>query len=75
MDQIHETITQLVNEERELRASGDHDDDQRERLRRLEEQLDQCWDLLRQRDALREAGADPEAAQPRSIGQVEGYLQ
>jgi hypothetical protein len=75
MDQVHETITQLVNEERELRASGDHSDEQRERLRRLEEQLDQCWDLLRQRDALRDAGADPEAAQPRSIGQVEGYLQ
>ena len=75
MDEIHETITRLVGEERELRASSEHTDEDRARLQQLEEQLDQCWDLLRQRDALREAGADPEAAQPRSIGQVESYLQ
>ena len=75
MDQIHETITQLVSEEHELRARGDHSDEERERLRHLEVQLDQCWDLLRQRDALRDAGADPEAAKPRPASEVEGYLQ
>ena len=75
MDEIHETITTLVNEERELRARGDHSDEQLERMRRIEEQLDQCWDLLRRREALREAGADPDAAEPRSVGQVESYLQ
>jgi hypothetical protein len=75
MDPIHETITALVNEERELRARGDHSDEQLARMRRIEEQLDQCWDLLRRRDALREAGVDPDTAQPRSINEVEGYLQ
>jgi hypothetical protein len=75
MDDIHETITRLVAEEHELRATGDHSDEERERLRRLEEQLDQCWDLLRQRDALRDVGADPSAAEPRPVSEVEGYLQ
>ena len=37
------------------------------------EQLDQCWDLLRQRRAKREFGADPESAKPRDIGTVENY--
>ena len=75
MDAIHETITRLVGEERELRASSEHTDEDRARLRQLEEQLDQCWDLLRQRDALRDAGVDPDEAKPRPIGEVEGYLQ
>ena len=73
--QIHQTITELVNEEHELRGSSGHTDEQRERLRQLEESLDQCWDLLRQRDALRAAGADPDAAQPRPVAEVETYLQ
>jgi hypothetical protein len=73
--EIHRTITQLVAEERDLRDQSDHSDDQRARLRRLEESLDQCWDLLRQRDALRDAGADPDAAQPRPVAEVEEYLQ
>jgi hypothetical protein len=34
-----------------------------------------CWDLLRQRRALRDAGADPEEAQARDAGTVEGYQQ
>jgi len=73
--QIHRTITELVNEEHELRGRSGHTDEQRERLKQLEESLDQCWDLLRQRDALREAGADPDAAAPRPVPEVEGYLQ
>jgi hypothetical protein len=74
-DEIHGTITQLVAEEHELRARADHSDEQRARLRQLEESLDQCWDLLRQRDALRDAGANPNEAKPRPIPEVEGYLQ
>jgi uncharacterized membrane protein YccC len=73
--EIHRTITQLVTEERDLRGQSDHSEEQRARLRRLEESLDQCWDLLRQRDALRAAGADPGAAQPRPVADVEDYLQ
>jgi Protein of unknown function (DUF2630) len=73
--QIHETITGLVNEEHELRGRSEHSDEQRERLRQLEESLDQCWDLLRQRDALRAAGGDPDAAEARPVPEVEGYLQ
>ena len=73
--QIHETITRLVTEEHELRATGDHSEEQSARLRQLEQQLDQCWDLLRRRDALRDVGADPNVAKPRPVSEVEGYLQ
>ena len=43
-------------------------------LRALEESLDQCWDMLRQRRARREFGQDPEESQARPTSQVEGYL-
>jgi hypothetical protein len=71
---IHRTITDLVQEEHRLR-SGQVSAEDRERLAHLEQSLDQCWDLLRQRQALRESGADPEKAQSRPVGEVEGYLQ
>ena len=71
---IRRTISELVLEEQRLR-SGEVSTDDRERLARLEETLDQCWDLLRQRDALRDAGADPGQAKSRPVGEVEGYLQ
>ena len=48
-------------------------DEDRERLRHLEESLDQCWDLLRQRRALQAVGSDPETAQARPVQQVENY--
>jgi hypothetical protein len=71
-------IDELVAEEHELRtkhASGAiNDEDERTRLRALEVELDQCWDLLRQRRAKREFGEDPEAAQARSADVVEGYI-
>jgi len=71
---IHRTITDLVQEEHRLR-SGQVSADDRARLSQVEESLDQCWDLLRQRQALRETGADPEEAHSRPVGEVEGYLQ
>jgi hypothetical protein len=55
--------------------SGQVSAEDRERLAHLEQSLDQCWDLLRQRQALRESGADPEQASSRPVGEVEGYLQ
>jgi hypothetical protein len=76
--QIHGTIEQLVAEEHELwerEASGNATDGDRQRLEELKVSLDQCWDLLRQRRALREAGRDPEAAHARSEEVVEHYQQ
>jgi hypothetical protein len=75
---IFHRIDELVAEEHELRskhAAGTvADDEERSRLSALEVELDQCWDLLRQRRAKREFGEDPDAAQPRSADTVEGYL-
>jgi uncharacterized protein DUF2630 len=71
-------IDELLEEEKQLRAThlghGLTGED-RSRLTHLEVQLDQAWDLLRQRRALAEFGADPEAAKERPEGEVEGYLQ
>jgi predicted nuclease with TOPRIM domain len=71
-------IDELVAEEHELRtkhAAGDvSTEEERTRLQALEVELDQVWDLLRQRRAKREFGEDPEAAEPRSPETVEGYL-
>jgi hypothetical protein len=72
--EIRDRISQLVAEEHELRAA-EHTEETATRLRNLEESLDQCWDLLRQREALREVGADPDAAVARPTSEVEGYLQ
>jgi hypothetical protein len=66
-------IQDLVNEEHELRSSGDAVE--RSRLERLETELDRCWDLLRQRRAKREFSQDPDAAEARSAGTVEDYQQ
>lgn len=46
-----------------------------ERLKVIKLELDQAWDLLHQREALRHAGMDPDRARPRSIDMVEGYQQ
>jgi hypothetical protein len=71
---IRHTIAALVDEERRLR-SGSPSDEEHARLREIEEHLDQCWDLLRQRDALRDAHLNPGEAKARPVGEVEGYLQ
>ena len=65
-------ISRLVDEEHRLRG-GDAADPAR--LREVEEELDQCWDLLRQRRARREFGEDPDAAEARSTSTVENYRQ
>jgi Protein of unknown function (DUF2630) len=72
---IFQQIDALVQEEHQLR-SGDVDPaDRRERLQRLEQTLDQCWDLLRQRRARIQAGQDPDDVKTRPVDEVEGYLQ
>jgi Protein of unknown function (DUF2630) len=76
--QIHQAIEKLVAEEHELwqrESAGDAGEAERRRLDELNVALDQCWDLLRQRRALREAGLDPEAAATRPPEVVERYQQ
>jgi Protein of unknown function (DUF2630) len=74
---IHDQINDLVNEEKTLRrrlADGEIGrDEERARLAEIERRLDQYWDLLRQREARREFGEDPDAAQVRSEDVVERY--
>ena len=71
-------INELVAEEKALREQLQHgeisESEEHDRLRQLETQLDQCWDLLRQRRALRETGGDPSDAAVRPADEVEGYL-
>jgi hypothetical protein len=77
-DQIHNRIEELVAEEHELydrAAQGDLSDSEHRRLESIKVGLDQCWDLLRQRRALREAGRNPDAAQVRDPEVVERYEQ
>ena len=76
--QIHGTIDQLVSEEHELwqrESDGTATDDDRRRLQAVKVSLDQCWDLLRQRRARRDAGQDPEQADLRRPEVVENYEQ
>jgi len=72
---VHEIIKRLVDEERSLAGDGENADERAARRRHIEAQLDQAWDLLRQREALREAGRNPDDAEERPIGEVESYLQ
>jgi hypothetical protein len=76
--ELIERIDNLVAEEHGLRqrseGQGLPEDDQA-RLQNLEVALDQCWDLLRQRRALRHKGDDPDHAEVRDPGTVEGYRQ
>lgn len=72
-DEILDQIKTMVDEEHALRRAGEATDSSR--MRRLEETLDQCWDLLRQRRAHREFGRDTDDAQARDIATVEHYEQ
>lgn len=71
-------VNNLVAEEKELRAKLQHreidESDEHHRLRAVQVQLDQCWDLLRQRRALRDSGGDVREAEVRPPDEVEGYL-
>jgi len=75
-------IERLVAEEHELRSREQTDSadtralaEESDRLRAVEVELDRCWDLLRRRRALRDAGGDPEQATARDPDTVERYLQ
>lgn len=68
-------IHSLVDEEHKLRDNAEHTDETRARMSRLEADLDQCWDLLRQRRAKRQYDENPDEAEVRPESTVEGYLQ
>jgi uncharacterized protein DUF2630 len=77
-EDLLERINRLAAEEHQLHEAhvgGGLTDKQRARLHDVEVGLDVCWDLLRQRRALRKAGRDPSEATSRSEGTVEGYQQ
>jgi len=76
--EILRRIAALVDEEHRLEESHIGEglsDEERDRLGEVEVALDQCWDLLRQRRARRNAGLDPDEARVRPEGTVEGYRQ
>jgi Protein of unknown function (DUF2630) len=69
-------IQSLVDEEHSLReVSGDGQAPDKARLKQVEESLDQCWDLLRQRRAKADSGENPNDAEARPVNEVEGYRQ
>jgi hypothetical protein len=75
-DRVLEQINKLASEEKTLWKKEEKDgvtDDDRKRLKELNETLDQCWDLLHQRRAARRAGLDPGEAKVRPVTEVEGY--
>jgi len=81
-ESIASRIERLVAEEHGLRHREESDsmnaerlESDQERLRAVEIELDRCWDLLRQRRALRDAGANPDDAHVRDPDTVERYLQ
>lgn len=77
-DELHRRIDELVAEEHRLERAHvgqPLSDEERARLDDLGVQLDRTWDLLRQRDARRRAGLDPDGAQERPPNVVENYRQ
>jgi hypothetical protein len=76
---ITHRISELVDEEHRLRAQLQEGaisaDEEHARLRALEEELDQSWDLLRRRRAAREAHQNPDEVEARPVSEVETYLQ
>jgi hypothetical protein len=79
-ESIAARIERLVAEEHELRSreqsdAGESLEADAARLGAVEVELDVCWDLLRQRRALRDAGANPEEAEARDPDTVERYRQ
>lgn len=81
-ESIAARIERLVTEEHELRGREQSDsadpgqlEEDRDRLSAVEVELDRCWDLLRQRRALRDAGRNPDDAEARDADTVERYWQ
>jgi hypothetical protein len=73
-DSIFRKIERLVHEEQRLYKKSRLTDHDQVRLEDTKVELDQCWDLLRQRDARREFGQDPNEAKMRPASVVERYI-
>jgi Protein of unknown function (DUF2630) len=74
---VFHRINELAGEEHEIwrkESRGEATEADRERLGRIQVTLDQCWDLLHQRQARRAAGLDPDEAKVRDEKIVEGYI-
>jgi len=74
-ESVLEKIQKLVHEEQAIYGKSDVSDHDQVRLQAIQVQLDQCWDLLRQRRAKREFGQNPDQAHVRSASVVEKYEQ
>ena len=72
---VLDQIKRLIDEEHALRNGPGVDDAARERIAELEVRLDQCWDLLRRREAREEFGQNPDAEKVRPEETVERYQQ
>ena len=73
---IMTTIRGLMDEEHALRSTPEGlGSTERRRMKEVEEALDQCWDLLRQRRARAEHGENPDDARARPVSEVERYWQ
>ena len=73
-EQVLHRIQELVEHEHRLLEQGTLAGSDQEQLSKIQVQLDQCWDLLRQRRALRETGGDPQSANVRAPNVVERYI-
>jgi hypothetical protein len=74
-ESILDKIQRLVHEEQHLYGHDELSDPDQVRLEKIKVELDQCWDLLRQRDARREFGQNPDDAKVRPASVVERYKQ
>jgi hypothetical protein len=76
---IQHHISGLLDEEHQLRtavqAGKISSEEEQTRLRKIEEDLDQCWDLLRRRRSARDNHTDPDKVAERPVAEVEGYWQ
>jgi hypothetical protein len=70
---VLEHIEHLVAEEKALYAKGGVSEEEKAKLDKINVELDRCWDLLRQRRALREFGRNPDDAELRPAKIVEKY--
>lgn len=69
--QVLNHIDELAKEEHRLYSGENLSEGDVKRLHKITAELDQCWDLLRQRRGLRDAHANPDVAKVRSVGMIE----
>ncbi|MFI5177389.1 MAG: DUF2630 family protein [Vicinamibacterales bacterium] len=74
-ESVLERIQKLVHEEQHIYGKADVSDHDQVKLQKIQVELDQCWDLLRQRRAKREFGQNPDEAHVRPASVVEKYEQ